>query len=196
MKRSGWILATLATIAVTGSLAQEPSTAPALPRNVVVPEPPAQPVPFSHRQHAGALELDCQSCHTGALMAEAGDPSAGANMTFPPTDMCIGCHQPKTGDSQALASLADHHARSVPVPWHRLYAIPAGVTWNHRVHIEAGTDCETCHGPVRDLETMVQLTAVTAMASCIGCHEARGAPTSCATCHAWPAGQPAALKGE
>jgi len=28
-------------------------------------DPPAQPLPFSHKNHAGALKLQCKMCHLG-----------------------------------------------------------------------------------------------------------------------------------
>ena len=46
--------------------------------------PPAQPVPFSHRHHAGELGIDCRYCHTSV----AEGPRAG----LPPTHTCMTCH--------------------------------------------------------------------------------------------------------
>ena len=46
--------------------------------------PPAQPVPFSHRHHAGQLGIDCRYCHTSV----AEGPRAG----LPPTHTCMTCH--------------------------------------------------------------------------------------------------------
>ena len=33
--------------------------------------PPAQPVPFSHKHHAGQLGIDCRYCHTSVETARA-----------------------------------------------------------------------------------------------------------------------------
>src|SRR5690349_21224509 len=46
--------------------------------------PPKQPVPFSHRHHAGGLGIDCRYCHSGV------DQSARAGL--PPTYTCMTCH--------------------------------------------------------------------------------------------------------
>src|SRR6187401_849938 len=47
--------------------------------------PPKQPVPFSHRHHAGELGIDCRHCHTSV------ETSAFAGI--PPTKTCMNCHQ-------------------------------------------------------------------------------------------------------
>src|ERR1041384_6902103 len=45
---------------------------------------PAQPIAFSHRLHAGEMEMNCQYCHTGASKSRhAGVPSPGT---------CMNCH--------------------------------------------------------------------------------------------------------
>src|ERR1700761_1005158 len=45
---------------------------------------PSQPVPFSHRHHAGELGIDCRYCHSGVETS----PRAG----LPPTQTCMTCH--------------------------------------------------------------------------------------------------------
>ena len=42
---------------------------------------PTQPVPFSHKIHAGELKMDCRYCHIGV------DKAAAASI--PPTATCI-----------------------------------------------------------------------------------------------------------
>src|SRR5262245_53617117 len=45
---------------------------------------PVQPIPFSHKHHAGLYQVDCQYCHTGTnRSAVAGVPS---------DEVCMGCH--------------------------------------------------------------------------------------------------------
>src|SRR5580658_10439641 len=43
-----------------------------------------QPVPFSHKHHAGELGLDCRYCHTTV------EKSSFAGV--PPTQTCMTCH--------------------------------------------------------------------------------------------------------
>ena len=45
---------------------------------------PQQPVPFSHRHHAGELGIDCRYCHTSV------EKSSFAGL--PPTQTCMTCH--------------------------------------------------------------------------------------------------------
>ena len=56
----------------------------------------------------------------------------------------------------------------------------------HKTHIEAELSCQTCHGPIEKREKVAMETAVVAMASCIGCHQASDVKADCYTCHAWP----------
>ena len=45
---------------------------------------PQQPIPFSHKHHAGDFEIDCQYCHSGT------DQSRAAGV--PSVELCMGCH--------------------------------------------------------------------------------------------------------
>jgi len=36
------------------------------------------------------------------------------------------------------------------------------------------------------MDTMAMFTSVTAMATCINCHQMNKAKTECSTCHLWP----------
>jgi Cytochrome c7 and related cytochrome c/Class III cytochrome C family len=149
----------------------------------IAPHPaPEQPIPYSHKTHL-ALGLQCQMCHT--------NPDPGNQMTFPATRTCMTCHANVAKDKPSIMKLADYNNSGQPVPWVRVYQITPGVTWTHRKHLQAGMQCTMCHGDVSKLDAMAQTTSVTAMGSCIGCHQAQKAPTSCVTCHSWPAEQQA-----
>lgn len=158
-----------------------------VPATIAVVPAPEQPIPYSHKIHAGDLGLECQFCHQG--QADATDATSGALMTFPQTETCMACHTEIAADTPSIATLTEYHDGGQPVPWQRVYSIAKGVNWSHRTHLEAGAQCETCHGDVRSLEVMAQTTVVAAMASCIGCHQANAASTDCQTCHAWPTEQ-------
>jgi hypothetical protein len=98
----------------------------------------------------------------------------------------MGCHNTVAKDRPAILKLAELSKSSQPIPWVRVYQVTAGVTWSHRKHLQAGMQCVMCHGDVAQLDVMAQNTAVAAMASCIGCHQAHNAKIACATCHSWP----------
>ena len=156
-----------------------PAAAPlAVPVNRAPHPAPEQPLPFSHKTHV-SRGVRCQMCHT--------NPEPGAQMTFPASATCMGCHATVAKDRPAIVTLAEMARSNEPIPWRRVYEVLPGVTWTHRRHLQAGTQCAQCHGNVGELDAMAEVTGVTAMASCVSCHEARKASTACITCHKWPA---------
>jgi hypothetical protein len=128
---------------------------------------PTQPIPYSHKMHL-ALGLQCRECHT--------NPEPGDRMEFPPTDKCMECHSD-------LAKLAELTKGGRPIPWVRVYVLPAGVYWNHRSHLDAKVSCERCHGAVAQMDVMANVTNVTTMAGCVECHKQMKAGTGCGFCH-------------
>lgn len=115
-------------------------------------------------------------------------------MTFPDTEICMSCHSTIAADKPAIMDLQDFFVSGLQIPWVRVYAITPGVTWNHRAHLDAGTQCETCHGDISQTETVAETKAILAMATCISCHQARDAPAECVSCHAWPTDQDLGLE--
>ena len=87
----------------------------------------------------------------------------------------------------AIKKLTEYANANQAIPWVRVYKVMPGVSWTHSKHLHAGLQCQTCHGAVSELTATSQQTSVTGMASCISCHESRGAKATCAACHAWPA---------
>jgi hypothetical protein len=174
---SGTALAAFVLFAA-GIAAQEPTTPRAVkamvPDNPAEHPAPAQPIPYSHKKHL-AFGLECKKCHT--------NPEPGKLMTFPATSTCMECHVTIAKDKPAIQKLAEYAKSKQAVPWVRVYTVLTGVAWNHRVHLEAGAKCETCHGQVREMEAMSEVTSVTTMYSCLNCHELNKAKTACDTCH-------------
>lgn len=160
-----------------GAAAQSQSGSQQVPNNPVVPTPPVQPIPYSHKTHL-MLDLQCSTCHT--------NPDPGAMMTFPATSTCMNCHETVATKKPAIVKLAQFAKSQQPIPWVRVYTVQPGVQWSHRKHLQAGVKCQTCHGPVAEMEQMAEVTSVTAMATCIHCHQANNAKTACSTCHLWP----------
>jgi hypothetical protein len=173
------IAAAFALLAVGVAHAQGPTpTASAVQANFAPHPAPEQPLPYSHKTHVG-MGLPCQLCHT--------HPAPGNQMTFPATATCMNCHAAMVTDRPAIQKLAEYAKSRRPIPWVRVYKVLPGVTWTHRTHLEAGVQCETCHGAVGGLDAMSETTAVTRMASCVSCHQARNVSAACSVCHAWPA---------
>ena len=136
--------------------------------------PPAQPIPYSHKQHL-SQGLECKDCHTNS--------EPGKLMTFPDTAKCMLCHVAVAKDKPSIQKLAQFAKSKQAVPWVRVYTVLPGVAWSHRPHLEAGVKCETCHGKVREMEAISEVTSVTTMYSCLHCHEMSQAKTACDTCH-------------
>lgn len=164
---------------------QSPTAALAVPVNSAPHPAPEQPLPFSHRQHVANLHLDCRTCHT--------NPEPGKQMTFPRTSVCMGCHT-AIATGEPAHQLAAYASSDQPIPWVRIYTVLPGVSWTHRKHLQSGVQCESCHGSVGELPAMQEISAVTSMASCIGCHQRRHVSAQCVTCHAWP--KPAPLSSQ
>ncbi len=133
----------------------------------------AQPIPFSHKLHS-AQNLDCSSCHS--------NPDPGDNMTIPDAEFCMDCHQTVAADKPAIKKLAHFAGSRKPIPWVRVYSLPAFVFWRHRIHLAAGQSCEACHGDVAAMH-VVRATTVTTMDGCVDCHDRKDANTGCSTCH-------------
>ena len=145
-----------------------------VPDNPSEHKPPAQPIPYSHKKHL-AFGLECKNCHV--------NPEPGKLMTFPATSKCMECHVTIAKDKPAIQKLTEYSKSQQPIPWVRVYTVLPGVSWTHRAHLAAGVKCETCHGQVRQMDAISEVTSVTTMYSCLTCHETNHAKTACDTCH-------------
>ena len=160
----------LAVGAATLTFSQHPWS----PRRDVV-----QPIPFSHRVHAGTHNIPCQYCHEYARRSQ----TAGV----PPMQRCLGCHMKVGGPQQiALATVTQPwtDTRQPPgeVGWQRVYTLPDFVRFAHRPHILAGVACQACHGPVQTMDRVVPAHDIN-MGFCIACHTQRRVSTDCSICH-------------
>ena len=132
-----------------------------------------QPVPYSHKTHL-ALGLECASCHS--------NPDPGESMGYPPESFCMTCHQAIKAESPHIQKLAAAAKENKPLPWVRVYQLKEYVYFSHRVHIQASTTCETCHGPVRERDVIAREVEHN-MRSCVACHQAKKARDDCKACH-------------
>jgi Cytochrome c7 and related cytochrome c len=149
----------------------------AVPPDPANPPGPTQPIPFSHKLHL-SIGLQCSDCHQ--------NPDPGVLMTFPTTAKCMSCHKTIAVNLPAIKKLTAYAKSGKPIPWVRVYVLLQGVNYTHRKHLDAGIQCETCHGPVTQMAVMHQATGITAMSVCLKCHMMNNAPTTCQTCHSWP----------
>jgi hypothetical protein len=167
---------------------------------------PAQPIAYSHRLHAGELQIQCQYCHFGA------DKSRHAGI--PPASVCMNCHRFVTaslGAVRAEDEIAEKEKRAPrpvvsaelrklyaavdgaqPITWTRIHSLPDFAYFDHRPHVNAGVACQQCHGPVESMERVRQVSNLS-MGWCVNCHRDANrtgiagrrvnASTNCSTCH-------------
>jgi hypothetical protein len=123
--------------------------------------PPPQPVPFSHRHHAGELGIDCRHCHTSV----ASSPRAG----LPPTHTCMTCHSQIWTGAPMLAPVRASLANNRSLNWQRVAVLPDYVYFRHDVHITKGVGCAECHGRVDTMALTYRAVPLT-MQFCLECH--------------------------
>ncbi len=131
------------------------------PRAVDTGYSPQQPVPYSHKLHAGNLGMDCRYCHFTV------DKAAFA--AIPPTEVCMNCHVKVKPQSPFLQPVRDSFASGKPIPWVRIHRLPDYVYFNHQAHVTAGVSCANCHGRVDQMAEVRQEQPLS-MAWCLECH--------------------------
>ena len=124
---------------------------------------PAQPIPFSHKIHAGQLGIDCRYCHSFVETA--------AHSNLPSSQVCMSCHSQVQKDSPKLEPLRQAWASGKGVPWVQIHKTPDYAFFNHAVHINRGVSCVTCHGRVDQMDVVYQAKSLT-MEFCVDCHRA------------------------
>jgi hypothetical protein len=143
-------------------------------------EAPEQPIAFYHSVHAGENQIPCLYCHFNAERS----PSAG----IPTVQLCVGCHVPgsaiiapeqaslsfpaATRDSTWNAEatqLVGYWQRQEAIPWVRVHQLPAHAQFPHMSHVRAGLQCQTCHGPVQEMQEVYKFSSLQ-MGWCISCH--------------------------
>ena len=178
---------------------------------------PTQPIAFSHRLHAGELQVSCLYCHADA---EKGRHAGIASAT-----VCMNCHRSVTAplrDVRAEAELAKEEKRpprtiitpelaklyaalalddkmqpdptraATPIRWVKVHHLPSFTRFDHGAHVNAGVDCQHCHGPVETMERVRQAESLS-MGWCVRCHReaqengvagrAVRPSNDCTTCH-------------
>jgi hypothetical protein len=122
---------------------------------------PEQPVPFSHKLHAGDLGLDCRYCHSTVEL--------GASASVPPTQTCMNCHGFVATDSKDLAPVRASWESGNPVEWTRVHMLPDYSYFDHSIHVSVGVGCASCHGRIDHMETVYQSEPLS-MGWCLNCH--------------------------
>lgn len=148
---------------------------------------PIQPIHYSHRIHAGDNQIDCKFCHSSARTSKTSG--------IPSLNVCMNCHKniaevapetQKEGEQYGIDYNAEikklydavgwneetqsYTGEEKPVKWVRIHNLPDFAYFNHAQHVTvAKVDCQTCHGPVQEMEVLEQFAPLT-MGWCINCH--------------------------
>ncbi len=123
---------------------------------------PEQPIPFSHKLHAGKYEIECKYCHTGVEKSK--------NANIPSLNICMNCHNTIRTTSPNIQKIYAHLENDEPIQWVRVHNLPDLAYFNHAQHVKVGgLDCENCHGPIQEMEIVRQSSLLT-MGWCIDCH--------------------------
>ncbi len=154
---------------------------------------PVQPIHYSHKIHAGDNKIECTYCHSSARVSKhSGIPSLNVCMNCHKSiyeyagnpegpsaeDLANGyTNEFYTGEIKKLYKAVGwdeenqrYTGESYPVEWVRIHNLPDFVYFNHSQHYSvAGVECQTCHGPVEEMEVMYQYAPLT-MGWCINCH--------------------------
>ncbi len=148
---------------------------------------PVQPIHYSHKIHSGANQIECKYCHSSVRVSK--------HSGIPSLNVCMNCHKniaEYNGDedldngytkefyTKEIKKLYDavgwdednqaYTGDTKPVKWVRIHNLPDFVYFNHAQHVQVGgVECQTCHGPVEEMEVMYQHSSLT-MGWCINCH--------------------------
>ena len=122
---------------------------------------PVQPVPFSHRHHAGELGIDCRYCHTSVEKSSFAD--------LPPTETCMTCHSQIWTNASMLEPVRESYRTDKSLSWTRVNALPEFVYFDHSIHVSKGVGCTTCHGPIASMP-LTYREGTLYMSWCLNCH--------------------------
>ncbi len=134
---------------------------------------PVQPVPYSHKLHAGFFGMDCRYCHQNV--------EKGPHATVPPTQTCMNCHTQIKPESlvlepvraSLLSATAAQEAGSAQggeaIEWVKVHMLPDFAYFDHSAHFAAGVGCTSCHGRIDQMEVVRQVEPLS-MSWCLECH--------------------------
>src|SRR6185295_5910830 len=111
-----------------------------------------QPLPFSHKLHAGDYQIDCKYCHTSTEVSR--------HASIPSLNICMNCHLVVKTDSPWIQKLTEAYNSGRSIAWNKVHMLPDFVKFNHAPHIKAGKQCQECHGPVETMPTVYQYSSL------------------------------------
>jgi mono/diheme cytochrome c family protein len=145
---------------------------------------PEQPIKYSHKLHAGELAIDCKYCHSTAEYSK--------QASVPSVNTCMNCHKGVqlrdkyngeiSPEIKKIYTAMDYDPdkpageqygpNPKPIRWVRIHNLPDHAFFNHSMHVSTGVSCQTCHGPIQEMEVVQQFSTLQ-MGWCINCHRER-----------------------
>lgn len=140
---------------------------------------PEQPIKYSHKIHAGDLQIDCKYCHSTAEKSK--------QASVPSVNTCMNCHKGVqlrdrydgeiSPEIKKIYAAMDYNAEDgtygpnpKPIRWIRIHNLPDHAFFNHSMHVKgANLTCQSCHGPIQTMEVVEQYSTLQ-MGWCINCH--------------------------
>jgi hypothetical protein len=122
---------------------------------------PVQPIPYSHKLHAGQMGIDCYYCHSTIYRANFA--------AVPAQTTCMKCHMQVKKDSPRLELLRKVADTGEAIPWVQIHRLPDYVYFSHQAHLSAGVSCVSCHGRIDQMIEVHQEKPLN-MAFCLECH--------------------------
>jgi hypothetical protein len=206
MKTTLNIVAVLALVALAVGLATAtqpnplwtpPKSRVIIPSSVIFPDQQI-PLRFFHDKHL-AEEIECSTCHESAessirssdVLVPVGaegeetctlchDMEGGAKAE--PPSACSTCHG--TGYVPEFAEgVAKHESQKALNRPAAIVIPPPNIKMNHKIHVDKGIACTTCHGSMKEIQVATRDNALPHMGTCLNCHDGSKAPSECRTCH-------------
>ncbi len=150
------------------------------------------PIRFSHAIHVELAE--CTDCHDDATKSVR----ASDNL-LPKEATCLDCHDVEEGASgdppsgcetchtgfkpDWLPGADKSDTSQVKVHPPKIVIPNPNIKFNHKIHVQKGVSCETCHTNIDKVAVATRDNALPTMGTCVSCHDGKQAPEDCDTCH-------------
>jgi hypothetical protein len=140
----------------------------------VIYPPATSTLKFEHNSHK---KTPCLSCHAGVRRSVS-----TVDRNLPGESACRGCHQkitrPAQGKPSNLTGCVSCHEGLKPkaIPPRTIHP-PANLRFGHRVHLDKGVACGSCHTFQKGQR------ALPTMKTCVACHKRKRVSGRCVVCH-------------
>ncbi len=135
---------------------------------------PEQPIPFSHRLHAGVKAIACEFCHPYVRRS--------IHPGLPAVEKCLYCHNYIIPRHPWIRKEHEYFNTKTPIPWKEVFYLPEHVLFNHERHLKKEVRCQECHGAIETMDRLPKKRLK--MGFCIACHQERKANLGCwLACH-------------